>query len=68
MEKLELVAAGGISPVRTDPDLVDFVAARSISVSHLFIEKGEAKIGHGGSPFSKNFFFRPEDYSNKLNA
>ena len=22
MEKLELVAAGGISPVRTDPDLV----------------------------------------------
>ena len=25
MEKLELVAAGGISPVRTDPDLVNFV-------------------------------------------
>ena len=25
MEKLELVAAGGISPVRTDPDLVDLV-------------------------------------------
>ena len=22
MEKLELVAAGGISPIRTDPDLV----------------------------------------------
>ena len=26
MEKLELVAAGGISPVRTDPDLVLFAA------------------------------------------
>ena len=30
--------------------------------------QGGAKIGHGGSPSSKNFFFRPEDYSNKPNA
>ena len=33
MEKLELVAAGGISPVRTDPDLV-----LSIIPSHLHIK------------------------------
>ena len=30
--------------------------------------QGGAKIGHGGSPSSKNFFFRPEVYSDKLNA
>ena len=30
--------------------------------------QGEAKIGHGGSPSSTNFFFRLEGYSNKLNA
>ena len=27
-----------------------------------------AKIGHGGSPSSRNFFFRPEGYSDKPNA
>ena len=27
-EKLELVAAGGISPVRTDPDLVSYVGIK----------------------------------------
>ena len=26
---------------------------------------GRAKIGHEGSPYSKNFYFRPEGYSNK---
>ena len=31
MEKLELVAAGGISPVRTDPDLVDADNKRLLS-------------------------------------
>ena len=30
--------------------------------------QGGAKIGHGGSPSSTNFFFRPEGYSNKPNA
>ena len=30
--------------------------------------QGGAKIGHGGSPSSGNFFFRPEGYSNKPNA
>ena len=30
--------------------------------------QGGAKIGHGGSPSSRIFFFRPEGYSNKLNA
>ena len=30
--------------------------------------QGEAKIGHRGPLFSKNFFFRQEGYSNKLNA
>ena len=30
--------------------------------------QGGAKIGHGGSPSSRNFFFRPESYSDKLNA
>ena len=30
--------------------------------------QGGAKIGHWGSPSSKNFFFRPEGYSNKPNA
>ena len=30
--------------------------------------QGGAKIGHGGSPSSRNFFFRPEGYSNKPNA
>ena len=30
--------------------------------------QGGAKIGDGGSPSSKNFFFRPEGYSNKPNA
>ena len=31
-------------------------------------DPGRAKIGHGGSPSSKNFFFRLEGYSNKPNA
>ena len=31
-------------------------------------DPGRAKIGHGGSPSSRNFFFSPEDYSNKPNA
>ena len=30
--------------------------------------QGRAKIGHGGSPSTKNFFFRLEGYSKKLNA
>ena len=30
--------------------------------------QGGAKIGHVGSPSSKNFFSRPEGYSNKPNA
>ena len=30
--------------------------------------QGGAKIGHGGSPSSGNFFFRPEGCSNKPNA
>ena len=30
--------------------------------------QGGAKIGHGGSPSSTNFFFRLEGYSNKPNA
>ena len=30
--------------------------------------QGGAKIGHRGSPSSRNFFFRPEGYSNKPNA
>ena len=30
--------------------------------------QGGAKIGHGGSPSSGNFFFRLESYSNKPNA
>ena len=30
--------------------------------------QGGAKIGHGGSPSSRNFFFRPEGYSDKPNA
>ena len=29
---------------------------------------GGAKIGHAGSPFSTNFFFRLEGYSNKPNS
>ena len=30
--------------------------------------QGGAKTGHGGSPSSRNFFFRPEGYSDKPNA
>ena len=30
--------------------------------------QGRAKIGHGGSPSPKNFFFRLEGYSKKRNA
>ena len=30
--------------------------------------QGGAKIGHGGFPSQKNFFFRPEGYSNILNV
>ena len=30
--------------------------------------QGGAKIGHRGSPSSRNFFFRPEGYSNKPNG
>ena len=30
LEKLEFVAAGGISPVRTDPDLVDYSSATAL--------------------------------------
>ena len=30
--------------------------------------QGGAKIGHGVSPSPKNFFFRPEGYSNKAIA
>ena len=30
--------------------------------------QGVVKIGHGWSPSSTNFFFRPEGYSNKPNA
>ena len=30
--------------------------------------QGRANIGHGGSPSLRNFFFKPEGYSNKLNA
>ena len=30
--------------------------------------QGGANLGNGGSPSSKNFFFRPEGYSNKPNA
>ena len=30
--------------------------------------QGGAKIGHRGSPSSRNFFFRPEGYSDKPNA
>ena len=30
--------------------------------------QGGAKIGHGGSPSSRIFFFRPEGYSNKPNG
>ena len=37
MEKLELVAAGGISPVRTDPDLV-VVASALLSFCLLKLE------------------------------
>ena len=37
MEKLELVAAGGISPVRTDPDLV-------VSTVDVFFKKKEFGI------------------------
>ena len=32
------------------------------------VDPGRAKIGHGGSPSPKDFFFRPEGYSNKPNA
>ena len=34
------------------------------------VDPGRGKIGHqgGGSPSSKNFFFRPEGYSNKPNS
>ena len=31
-------------------------------------DPGRGKIGHRGSPSSKNFFFRPEAYSNKPNS
>ena len=31
-------------------------------------DPGRGKIGHGGSPSSRNFFFRLEGYSNKPNA
>ena len=31
-------------------------------------DPGRGKIGHGGSPSSGNFFFRPEGYSNKPNV
>ena len=34
----------------------------------LFFIQGRAKIGHGGSPSSRNFFFRLEGYSDKPNA
>ena len=30
--------------------------------------QGGANLGNGGSLSSKNFFFRPEGYSNKPNA
>ena len=30
--------------------------------------QGEAKLVTGGGPSSKNFFFRPEGYSNKPNS
>ena len=30
--------------------------------------QGRAKIDHGGPLLKKNFFFRPEDYSNKPNV
>ena len=30
--------------------------------------QGGAKLGHRGFPYSKNVFFRPEVYSDKLNA
>ena len=30
--------------------------------------QGGAKIGHGGSPSSRNFFLRPEGYSDKPNG
>ena len=30
--------------------------------------RGGAKIGHRGSPYSRNFFFRPEGYSDKPNG
>ena len=30
--------------------------------------QGGAKIGHGGSPSSRNFFFRPDGYSDKPNG
>ena len=30
--------------------------------------QGGAKLGHGGSPSLRNFFFKPEGYSDKPNA
>ena len=30
--------------------------------------QGRAEIGHRGSPSPKDFFFRPEGYSNKTNV
>ena len=30
--------------------------------------QGGAKIGHRGSPSSRNFFFRPDGYSDKPNG
>ena len=46
LEKLEFVAAGGISPVRTDPDLVSFgwvIKLPGWVTSHLLLTRGWVK-------------------------
>ena len=37
LQKLELVVAGGISPVRTDPDLVAMAITLAIDLIHIFL-------------------------------
>ena len=56
MLKLELVAAGGISPVRTDPDLVIFGSIPKSNFWHVFYVFLDLVILHYFNAISMDFY------------
>ena len=68
-QKLEKNCLGNLTKLGRDKVLMTpHICIDSWAKSAQGWIQGGAKIGHGGFPSPKNFFFRPEGYSNILNA